>query len=41
MRHDGERVAAPWVDDPKWLEGFRQALREAGIAERAMPYCIE
>ena len=40
MRQYGQQVMAPVNSEPKWPEGYVEALREAGAHEKTIPFCI-
>jgi integron integrase len=40
MPQTGLMVVAPTVPEPRWPDGYVDALREAGAQEKNIPYCI-
>ncbi len=40
MRQNQPPVAAPLNPNPKWPEGYIEALRNAGAQEKYIPYCL-
>ncbi len=40
MRQEGRRAVAPLNTSPRWPDGYVQVLRELGMLEKAIPYCV-
>jgi len=40
MPQTGLMVVAPTVPEPRWPDGYVDALREAGAQEKNIPYCV-